>query len=499
MAEEISLYAALLDPINGIDPVPPTQQNILNQINTGIPFKTLDYLYTNFRVYYPVETLTVLSVDIVLGSVSMSLFDQPYELLILSNSNYNALVTIQGSIGQSIQVDSVIFDVNLNINVPFDPYQLGITDVPVVTSKDFFIASRIFNILGEDTTNPSKSRDIIDSEGFVLTYNIDYVNSTIDLNIPYSTVFGIHFFGYLLKQASIMIGGHSSNATGYPENVGLTITVQKTNLEFQVLPDSGKIIDAKCDPAVYKGVATGLLIASVLIITLPVTVPSLFLMAQICGLPLKEKKPEQLTPSVKLEKIRASLSKDKYKVFMKAGFIDSGILLQPQPEVTTIQGPGTVEFVGTSTMYLTNFDVTVLGVNLVDVTPFPSESIMESSEYNLIQDNDSYNNSGSIFRRAHVITSNYTLTQFDGEVFLVDASAGSITITIPIGDISNNRLMEFKRIDGTNNNVSITSPGGIDGYKVYKLDTKKCKDGCKPKKLAYIRLFGDGTKLWILE
>ena len=91
MTEEFSNYVAILDPVNGTDP--PLLET-LPYIQEGKAFKTLDYLYRNFRVFFPPESLAVLTVNVLLGSITLSLTDISYDLLIISNSNNNAVLGV---------------------------------------------------------------------------------------------------------------------------------------------------------------------------------------------------------------------------------------------------------------------------------------------------------------------------------------------------------------------------------------------------------------------
>lgn len=62
------------------------------------------------------------------------------------------------------------------------------------------------------------------------------------------------------------------------------------------------------------------------------------------------------------------------------------------------------------------------------------------------------------------VTGNYTITDADSTV-LCDATSGSMTITLPSAAQSPSRFFNIKKIDATNNTVSITPAGAetIDG------------------------------------
>ncbi len=492
MSEEISVYNALVTPVNGTDP--PLDQT-LDYIKQGLPFKTLDYLYRNFRVFFPPESFVSLTVNVLLGTASLSLTDISYDLLIISNSTNNAKVVVQGVIGKSIQLNSIKFDINIDIIVPYQPFITKVRDVPVITSADIFIVNKILNIItnNSDISQLSMSRDIIVSEGSLSLDMMDSQNSIVNINIPYSIVFYSKVIARIPMHRTINLNIYSNYLKGTLSQLYINIRDSVNLVYYPPPPDYLSNcftlclvnLDTNNDSLLFE-IFNRLNISFLFFVDgwIPVSIEK-------CNVSLIDLSTKRLDFKQKMKRL---LDKVIFKTFLKAVSINPERFLQESTQGVVIQGSGTFEYTGETVLSLTSIPATILGVNLIGFKPY-----LDTSEYSLIQDNDSYNNSGSIFRRAHVITSDYTLTQFDGAVFLVDASRGNITITIPIGDVSNNRLMEFKRIDTSSNTVIITSPGGIDLYKVYKLDTKKCKDGCKSKKLAYIRLFGDGIKLWILQ
>ena len=144
---------------------------------------------------------------------------------------------------------------------------------------------------------------------------------------------------------------------------------------------------------------------------------------------------------------------------------------------------------------LTNYPSNIDNVNLVDVDKFAYNESLEISpenysNYNLTNDTNSYDNSGSIFMKCKLITSNYTHAKFDGYNFIIDASKSDILITVP-EDVLNNRTFQYKRIDCSRYRVKIITKNGIDNCKEYNLNYRG-------RKLPKVKLIGYGGKLWII-
>src|SRR5947208_1035539 len=107
-------YFALVDGTSGIN-----GPDILEQIRLDIPFLTIDYLYTNFRIIFPAPDVYVpLSIDVIRGPAFMRLTNPiAYFNLSISNSNNSSdfpanVLDIFGGIGKSILLN----DVSVNIN-----------------------------------------------------------------------------------------------------------------------------------------------------------------------------------------------------------------------------------------------------------------------------------------------------------------------------------------------------------------------------------------------
>lgn len=182
----------------------------------------------------------------------MSLTDIKYQLLIITNSNKNARLIMEGAIGKSIQISSVNFVINTEIHIPFQPFVSNVRDVPVIISSDFFIVSGgIFNAVCSKTDQPSMSRDIVKCDGVVSSNGIDTVNSNVDLNIPYSTIFVVNFLGDIFAQSSININTYSHYMSVNNEDIETlraTLKVLRSKITYRDPPSSliAKPI-SKCD------------------------------------------------------------------------------------------------------------------------------------------------------------------------------------------------------------------------------------------------------------
>jgi len=130
-------------------------------------------------------------------------------------------------------------------------------------------------------------------------------------------------------------------------------------------------------------------------------------------------------------------------------------------------------------------------INLIDAKLFTDDNtkvLGNLSNYNITNDTNSYNNSGSIFRKVKLIDSDYTHTEFDGYNFMVDASSKDIIIMVPT-DTLESRSFQYKRIDSTNNVVRIFTPRGVNNCSHYSI-RNNCGD------LGRIKVVGYNGKLW---
>lgn len=129
-------------------------------------------------------------------------------------------------------------------------------------------------------------------------------------------------------------------------------------------------------------------------------------------------------------------------------------------------------------------------VNLIDAEAFSNNTLALGSDYNISNETNSYNNSGSIFRKVRVLNDNYTHTLDDGYNFLIDASIKNIIIDVPT-DVLESRTFQYKRIDFTNHIVRIFSPKGIDDKGHYSVKNSR-------NNLGKIKLVGHNGKLWTI-
>ena len=160
--------------------------------------------------------------------------------------------------------------------------------------------------------------------------------------------------------------------------------------------------------------------------------------------------------------------------------------------IATVTG-GYITSSGLGTAVFTDLlSVQINNLNLQGVQPFMDTVTEEAAVFNIQQEFNSQFNSGSIFRLPVLITKDYTHTQFDGEVFIIDATASDITVIIPVGDVSNSRIFEYKRLDRSSHKVVISSPGLIDGRRRIRLSNRKCK-------ISAVRLVGYNGQILVLS
>ena len=366
------------------------------------------------------------------------------------------MLAINGVINNSLLISSVQFNIDVTIFVPFTPYIPDVGDAPVIIISDFFDMGTgyVLNILGSNLGELSQTRDIIVSNGFLNTRDINAASSSIQLNIPYTTVFVNNFIAIMTSQ-----GYQSLNVLAHHVSIN---TTEQTLVQDMVIPQLTYVTSAAppsvtlqfplCDDFLSyafdteitdmnRHMYTLLNIATPTIEKIGLAIGWAFYRVGKCPSPvskLKKRDPKDFFGLPKVKTFTEATSKDLTYLFK--------ILQQPTVSMPTFQGPGTLLNANPSQpMYLSSTPCIVTGLNLVSVIPFMTDAVQDGSEYTLTQDNDSYNNSGSIFRRPVNIIADYTLKQFCGNVFLVDASSGDIIITIPVGDVSKGRLMKFKR------------------------------------------------------
>jgi hypothetical protein len=105
---------------------------------------------------------------------------------------------------------------------------------------------------------------------------------------------------------------------------------------------------------------------------------------------------------------------------------------------------------------------------------------------------------GSLYHMPTIITTDYIHTEFDGTIFLVDASnKNELNIIIPIN--TTERYITYKRIDTSEAVVYINYEGGIDGYgSTYKLDKNVCGHKGTKKLYSVLNLYVYNGKAYIL-
>lgn len=440
---DISPIVGYINPVGGND-----LTGIPN--NTALPYKTIDGFYSQQR---PLNPDIILTAEVTQGSVSMDLIS--YSGLVVTNPSKNASLLIKGKIGQTIVLNTTFFAIDPTLLLPKD---LSASDVPVIrTEVIFFIDNGNMLVIAEentDITTPNAERIIFEHTG---TTDIREFGGNMTVNRP-GVIHraGVSFYSTLSSVITI-----PTTCSFYREG--------PTTIETTIIKTGNVTLSLNPLP-VPPGRTVGLIIQRKGFVG---GNGDLFLFSR------------QSIPN--------------YTIIAK----EESSLVSATPDGSTQITGGTIKSDVDGEVYLTNIpDVNITNLNLVNVIPFEDQSTAQSADYTLVQDYDSYNNSGSIFRRPHLITTDYTHTQFDGNVFMVDASAGNITITIPPGVVSNERLFQYKRIDQSKHSVTITSKNGIDGKRRIYLNPKRCS--CKHRKilkqhLPYVELYGYSEKIYIFN
>ena len=92
-------------------------------------------------------------------------------------------------------------------------------------------------------------------------------------------------------------------------------------------------------------------------------------------------------------------------------------------------------------------------------------------------------------RRVDTITSDTTVDT-DYDVVLVDATTSNVTVTLPAASGAMHKIYTVKRLDGSGNTVSVTTPGTetIDGGRPYNLTAQ----------YQFITIACDGSNWYII-
>lgn len=510
----MSLIAAIIDPIIGNDA---TAKPITNE-QPIFAYKTLDKFYTQFEG-------KILTAQVRQDLVEMNLLE--YKSLTVTCQETNAQLNVNTKIGQSIVLENVTLRITTNVILPADPVDsTEEEDVPAIITKSTFYMEQYPLNISNDPLSPTstidKTRHIFDHQNIYFVENnggiIDLPNRDVMVHVG-GTV------GYASMFEVIRCSGDFKLVAVLEENpvVALELDhslVNVTSWEIHSLPSN--TIHSLQDPLCPKGSAkvfigkpgdkdyTVEIVSDMNIDKVAddlnsrgiknfyfeycecITSPGPSGPTGTAGLPRKS------SPSRNKKKLFDKISKVKSVHPRVNAYIQSKLnKLQTESVTVRVSGGQLVNNnKDTIEAYVSNVknSVDVNSKTLIGGEIFAPESQNEITpdepNYNVVYDNDSYFNSGSIFREIQLILMDYTHTRFDGNIFVIDASKGDIVVNVPT-DTLENRVFYYKRIDDTLNKVTITTPGGIDKCKSIKLKNSKCG-------YAKIRLFGYKGKLWVL-
>jgi len=496
----------VIDPIDGNDA---TGQPITD----GQPifaFKTLDFFYNTFTGPDNLLIATVRKGTVVMNQLL-------YNLLTVTTNDEVGNLRTDGTPERSITLNNCTVNLPWRI-VPLDQPHNGTDDVPVIrtTGDIFYVGQFPLDITQENILNGTRndddpiqqrSRIIFEHES---VYFFENNGGTVDLPdtnsaIHYNGIAGIvGFFDTMNTTNHFAVSLIDNN-----ESIGIMIdgsAIPQCNWNIRPIIDTPtKINDFSLLEKLLIGLVigipaiTGVVLAYVInpILGVIITVISVVGALVITLRYLFDTFP-QGTNKIKVDKTKIynkciQLLGGKSRYNKLTSFLNK---LQTNNNTKTFQMSGG-EFINKSPdllkLYLTNAPSNLNRINITGgeiASPDTPQEIAEAIDYNITYDTNSYNNNGSIFRRAQLIDSNYIHTRFDGNLFMVDASNGNIVITVPT-NVLEDRLFYYKRIDSTNNQVRITTPNGIDNCTSVKLNNKGCK-------LPKARLSGYRGKLWIL-
>jgi len=514
---DISEITGYVDSVKGVNN--PTN---LNPPDPSLPYQSLDALYTDLRNIYG-ESLFI-TIVVQNGNVEMAL--NKYFSLTVSNPNNNSRLTINQKVDSTIYLIAVTFSINVNIVLA----TYCAICPPVISTSLFFVVENdtLLNVIESlpDFTKGYNPVIIFNHDGVIESDRKLFNGINSDLLIgslvyirqgPSDIVMSrpgqIHYGGLDLDIDTPTTQKSFSTTNYYyegPDSLGLKLisrairtidyyTPNKDNVKSNCLGQIKNILENPTPCVTYS---------DLVIIRMDYSISSDEKISDHYDELSSEDKYLYSLPNCPeynynlKEKCNKFINHNNDLIRNLANKIltsgDRSQIFNSNINVRTIRGVNSNNSaLAEKQIFLTNIPgIDISNVNLSgDIKPFPDDIIENSSDFNMQLDSNSYYNSGSIFRRPNIITQDYTHTQFDGVVFLVNASQNDITITIPIGDISDNRIFEYKRVDRSDHIVKITSVNKIEGHRNIYLDRVSCKSNNN----SYIRLYGYNDNIYIFK
>jgi len=463
--------------------------------NSSLSYTSIDFFYNQQRDLDPTVYLTA---QIAQSNVSLDLIE--YVSLLVTNPARNAKLTITGLPNDSIKLVLINLQIDTDLIIP-----VGGGNLPIIQTGISFIFDNDYSLniieASPNFSNPWPQRTIFDHNSLIAPSIVVIRQS--GSKIVMSRSGDVHFGGVLVdidSPSSAEFVPDSCYHQASIDTIALNITFRE-NASYKIHPRLvPKKSNGECDYdfALTKAKLARSIFFSIITVGIWLVVAGVgdsvhAIIQSVNKCPsLRSGKEVSLNKLLRQKCLKHISNTTHPKILSMSKYILSQ--LDDGGKISQIQG-GTVSGNGPGKLYLTDDPtVQINDINLVNCEPFTTSEIAGVTEFNMKLQNNSYYNTGSIFRRPFVITKDYTHTQFDGEIFLVDLSncGTDIVITIPAGDVSNNRVFEYKRIDESHRRVIIKSIN----IKI-PLDNKFCD--CKIKRSAYVKLIGYNDKIIIMK
>jgi len=484
-----------------------------SQIINGQPvsaYKNLEYAYNTQRQLYPDSPFLF---DIIRGNPILNFNISNSQI---SGTNGISNLIIMGLQQKALIFTNVVLDIDTDIKVPTIEDKSDLILPEVIRTINYFeiTVDSDLNISESDElfNGVLPSRDIFFHEGIAFVENkggiVDLRRRNSRVHVG-GTIIIIGFFDQMYITSKSGIYRNDESIQTIIVQAGSDDSIQISNINiYDYSLDS--IISTKINIGVFIDAGLRLFGVSTIVISLILFIPSggLSLLLLPIGIgstiagsmgiteiilsnvkPYEERKKNSLTMLSNLKvkyddpKVHKIVNHHYSKISDSTEFmpveIHGGSVVNKTPDILKLS--------------LINYPADINRTNLVDTEPFTYNKFLKIdpenySDYNITQDTNSYNNSGSIFHLVKIIKNDYVHTKDDGYIFLIDAGVKSIKIVIP-EDVLENRTFQYKRIDNSQNRVIIKTKNGIDNCNKYCLINSG-------KKLAKVKLVGYNKKLW---
>jgi hypothetical protein len=437
--EPISTIVGFIDPIGG-------KNSEAQPNNPELAYQSIDFFYDQQRLLHPDVILTARITR------SQAILERDsYSGIIFDRDGTTASLAIRGRLKQTIVLKDTYYNITLNIVLPADT--VNTQDVPVFRTEGIFFLQGTITIAEENLTGFNADRIIFEHTGIT---ELRDVNSNIIMNrsgIIHRA--GITFQGVFpafLRMTFLSNFLHEGPETS-PESIVRQIGPSRA--EIRGVPTGGPcrtngfFIRIK-GIIYYWGSQTALKISV-------------------------DGRLSPFNPAFAFNQAKCSISSTA-KIHPNQEHTEVGVRIVDAVFESETEGFSLSSVMGTN----------IHNVNLINIIPFPNDTVAETSEYTLVQNFSSISNNGSTLHKPHLITTDYVHTQFDGYVFMIEATTKDITITIPSAPVSNDRTFQYKRIDYTNHQVTIKM-----GTKSFRMN-----HGRSDRYLPSMTIYGYDDTIW---